>query len=127
MPKTVIMTFWRDNYTGPACLEYSWVPEGKRRNIQLEPGQQKGTNKDEVDDGLDPSHVQVYVATNNEAVSIANWQFPEGKPGPAPIMTARVEVHQEQLEIIGAVIYEDGSNAKSKATLDKCGRDCPTE
>ncbi len=22
------MTFWRDDYSGPACLEYSWVPEG---------------------------------------------------------------------------------------------------
>ncbi len=35
MAKKVTMTFWRDNYSGPACLEYSWVPEGLRRNIQL--------------------------------------------------------------------------------------------
>jgi len=28
MAKKVTMTFWRDDYSGPACLEYSWVPEG---------------------------------------------------------------------------------------------------
>ena len=26
----ITMDFWRDDHTGPACLEYSYVPEGKR-------------------------------------------------------------------------------------------------
>ncbi|GMQ96816.1 MAG: hypothetical protein BMS9Abin15_0497 [Gammaproteobacteria bacterium] len=48
MAKTVTMTFWRDDYSESACLEYSWVPEGLRRNIQLMPGQQEDTSTDSV-------------------------------------------------------------------------------
>lgn len=44
------MTFRRDISSGTACLEYSWVPEGKRRAIFLEVGQQVGSNNDSVPD-----------------------------------------------------------------------------
>ena len=67
----ITMDFWRDDHTGPACLEYSYVPEGKRRTIQLRPGQQEAIQDDTVPDELKPSHVQVYTLTNNDTVSLA--------------------------------------------------------
>jgi hypothetical protein len=74
----ITMDFWRDDHTGPACLEYSYVPEGKRRIIQLRPGQQEAIQADTVPDDLKPSHVQVYTLTNNDTVSLDMWQFPPG-------------------------------------------------
>jgi hypothetical protein len=59
----ITMDFWRDDYAGPACPEYSYVPEGKRRTIQLRPGQQEAIQTDIVPDDLKASHVQVYTLT----------------------------------------------------------------
>jgi hypothetical protein len=77
---TLDMTFSRDVYNGPACLEYSWVPEGKRRTILLKATQQSGSSKDQVSSDLHPSHVQVYSLTNDEQWSTEGWQFPAGPP-----------------------------------------------
>ena len=44
----------------PRALEYSYVPEGKRRTILLRAGQQEHIQIDTVPDDLEASHVQVY-------------------------------------------------------------------
>ena len=62
----ITMDFWRDDFSGPACLEYSYVPEGKRRTIQLRAGQQEAVQIDTVPDDLKASSVQVYTLTNND-------------------------------------------------------------
>ena len=100
---TITMDFWRDDYTGPACLEYSYVPEGKRRTIQLRPGQQEAIQDDTVPDDLKPSHVQVYTLTNNDAVSLGMWQFPPGPPYVLPVIGAQVSVfmaHSSLLDVL---------------------------
>lgn len=125
MPKTVTMKFWRDDYSGPACLEYSWVPEGVRRVIQLPPGQQAGDRTDPIADDLDPSHVQVYRLDNNTRVSTEQWQFPPGPPYSAPVDGATVEVYQARLEAVGTVHYADGSTAADTRRLDPIPRPCP--
>src|ERR1039458_6094077 len=73
------MTYWRDIYNGHACLEYSWVPEGHRHTILLNAGQQESRRSDPTSEGLRPSHVQVYVLTN-DLHSTEGWQFPPGVP-----------------------------------------------
>ena len=119
------MKFRRDKFTGPACLEYSWVPEGKRHVILLRPGQQEGSRTDQIPDTLKPSHVQVYRLDNNKEVSAEQWQFPPGPPHPAPVASASVEVHQLQMEAVGTVYYTDGTIATGKHPLDPMSRPCP--
>jgi hypothetical protein len=123
--KQVTMTFRRDVYTGPACLEYSWVPEGVRRKILLNPGQPEGKNTDQVADNLYPSQVQVYRMNQNEQASIQMWQFPPGPPAPAPVDEAVVEVFQRRMQVVGIVFYTDVTSASGTQRLDPFPRQCP--
>jgi hypothetical protein len=119
----ITMDFWRDDYTGPACLEYSYVPEGKRRTIRLRAGQQQATQTDTVPD--DQSQVEVFVLTNNETVSLVKWQFP---PGPAyllPVISAQVSVLQNRRVTARMVTYSNQSRSSGSAPLDPFPRPCP--
>ena len=91
MAMQITMKFWRDDYSRPACLEYSWVPEGLRHTILLAPGQQEGSRTDPISDN--PSHVQVYMLDNNNQVSAEMRQFPSGPPHNTPVDGATVEVY----------------------------------
>jgi hypothetical protein len=123
MPTTATMTFRRTDYSGRGCLEYSWVPEGKRRIIILEPGQAQHTQIDTVPDNLKISQVQVYVLNNGE-LSTATWQFPPGPPYAHPVATASVSVMAK--EAVGSVQYTDGTKAEDTRHLDAYPRQCPT-
>jgi hypothetical protein len=127
MSKQITMVFWRDEYTYPGCLEYSWVPEGLRHNIQLPEGIQEGKSTDSISDDLNPSHVQVYVASNGSGASIEMWQFPSGPPGASPVAAALVEMFERRNLVVGTVFYEDGTTASAWAKLDPYGRKCPQE
>jgi hypothetical protein len=121
------ITFWRDVYSGPACLEYSWVPEGHRRTILLKPGEQVKSNNDLVASDLHPSHVQVYVLTNDRH-STEDWQFPPGPPHPTPVVSARIDVVEREMYAGGTVSYADGSKSTppQRQKLDRLARKCPT-
>ena len=125
MSKKITMTFWRDVYTGPGCLEYSWVPEGKRHTIHLLPGQQEGSETDTIPDDLKPSHVQVYRLNNDDHVSADMWQFPPGPPHVLPVAGAKVDVFQARVEVVGVVHYTDGTTAAGADVLDMFPRPCP--
>jgi len=127
MSKQIKMIFWRDIYTESGCLEYSWIPEGLRHNIQLLPGMQEDQSSDTIDDELNPSHVQVYVATNNNAVGIEMWQFPSGSTTAGPIEAALVEIFERRNQIIGTVFYSDGTMVSTWSYLKEDGRKCPQE
>jgi hypothetical protein len=121
----ITMDFWRDDYTGPACLEYSYVPEGKRRTIHLRPGQQEALQTDTVPDDLKASRVQVYTLTNNDVVSLDMWQFPPGPPYVLPVIGAQVSVLQERMVAAGVVTYSDATVNSGSAPLDPFPRPCP--
>jgi hypothetical protein len=123
----ITMDFWRDDYTGPACLEYSYVPEGKRRTILLRPGQQEAIQTDTVPDDLKPSHVQVYTLTNNGIVSLSMWQFPPGPPYALPVVGAQVSILQARMVAAGMVTYSDATVNSGSAALDPYPRPCPQE
>ena len=123
----ITMDFWRDDYTGPACLEYSYVPEGKRRTILLPAGQQKVTQTDTVPDTLKASQVQVYTLTNNGKVSLAMWQFPPGPAYHLPVVAAEVSVLEARMVAAGVVIYSDATVASGAAPLERFPRPCPQE
>lgn len=126
MSKQITMVFWRDKYKGPGCLEYSWIPEGRRHYINLMPGTQQGSSTDTVDDNLNASHVHVYVATNSGEVSIEMWQFPSTPPPKgSPIVSAQVLLFEEAKLIVGTAFYADGTIASDVAKLDLNGRPCP--
>lgn len=125
MPKQITMTFRRDDSSGPGCLEYSYVPEGKRHLIRLGPGQKEGKSIDSIPEGLKPSHVQVYRLDNNLKVSTEMWQFPPGPPHATPIAEAGVVVEQLRRLALGYVKYEDGSTASDSHPLDPISRPCP--
>jgi len=123
----ITMDFWRDNYAGPACLEYSYVPEGKRRTILLRAGQQEAIQTDTVPDDLKASHVQVYTLTNNGVVSLSMWQFPPGPPYALRVIGAQVSVLQERMLAAGMVTYSDLTVNSGSAPLDPYPRPCPQE
>jgi hypothetical protein len=125
MAKEIRMKLWRDDYTGPACLEYSWVPEGKRHVIRLAAGEQTRTVVDTIGDTTDPSHVQVYCLVNNKKVSTANWQFPPGPPASSPVVAASVHVYQKEFKAVGEVHYLVGTPKKDDRPLDDFPRPCP--
>ena len=123
MPASVTMTLSRTDYSGRGCLEYSWVPEGKRRTIILAPGHAEHTQVDTVPSNLNISHVQIYVLNNGE-FSTAMWQFPPGPPHAYPVATASVRVLA--IEAVGTVHYTDGTQAADTKHLDAYPRQCPT-
>ena len=124
---TIRMEFWREPHGDKGCIEYSYVPEGRRRNIVLPPGVQEGYSDDVVPDGTRPSHVQVYVATTGmPPASLEMWQFPPGPPYHLPIKRARVELHGRRGVAVGIVWYEDGHEARDEHPLEPIPRDCPT-
>lgn len=125
MPKAITMTFWREDYTGRGCLEFSWVPEGHRHVIVLPPRQQMGSETYTIPDDLNPSHVQVYRLDNNNLVSTEMWMFPPGPPYPHPVDWAEVRVYDHNREANGTVHYADGTAASDRRPLDPFGRPCP--
>jgi hypothetical protein len=124
MATQITMTFSRDRYDGPAALQYSWVPEGKRRTILLDAGQQSYTQTDTVDDDIYPTQVQVYCLNNEDAVSTTMWQFPSGPPH-GVIAGAVIAVSEIEGRAFGAVEYRDGGSAEDVHALDPFGCKCP--
>ena len=116
------MLFTRDLYKGKACLEYSWVPEGKRRVIHLNPNVKEGEG--EGPSANDASHVQVY-ALSNGLYGLTDWQFPSGPPHASPVVRAIVEL--KETEAVGTVFYHDQSSASDRKALVPMPVMCPTK
>ena len=121
----ITMKLWRDVYNGPASMQYSWVPEGKRRMIQLSAGQQTDIRTDTVDDDLDASHVQIYCLDNDGAVSTAIWQFPLGPPNPWRLTGATVEIFEDTGEVLGTAEFLGHDPLSDKHQLENVPRKCP--
>ncbi len=115
------MVFKRDLYKGKGCLEYSWVPEGKRRVITLNPDIKEGVGEGPTSN--EASHVQVYALTNG-LYGLKEWQFPKGSPTSSQVVSAMVEL--KELEAIGTVFYADGSSATDKRGLQPVHIKCPS-
>ena len=115
------MTFSRDVDAGQTCLEYSWVPQGKRYPIWLLPGE-KNSRTDATSESK-PLHVQVYRLSNNKQVGLKLRQFPPGLPHPTPVVRTTIEVSDK--EVVGTVYYQDGSSASDKRQLDADAVKCP--
>jgi hypothetical protein len=107
----------------PACLEYSWVPEGHRHLIQMGPGQHAATRID-VGSTSNASHVQIYsVASDKFGTS---WQFPLG-PHYSGLRTAIVHLVNNQgvPEVIGTAYYADGTTVTNRHPLQTPALPCP--
>ena len=115
------MIFKRDLYKGKGCLEYSWVSEGKRRVIQLNPNIKEGEGDGPM--AKDASHVQVY-ALSNGLYGVKEWQFPTGPAHSSPVVRAIVEV--KETEAVGTVFYQDQSHASDTKALLPMPVKCPT-
>lgn len=115
------MVFKRDLYKGNGCLEYSWVSEGKRRVIQLDPNTKQGEGEGPT--GNEVSHLQIY-ALSNGLYSLKDWQFPSGPPHPSPVVRAIVEV--KETEAVGTVFYQDRAIVTERKALVPMPVACPT-
>jgi hypothetical protein len=120
-PSRSNMVFKRDLYKGNGCLEYSWVSEGKRRVIELNPNIKEGEGDGPI--AKDASHVQVY-ALSNGLYGLKEWQFPSGPPHSSPVVRAIVEV--KETEAVGTVFYQDQSHATDTKALVPMPVKCPT-
>jgi len=124
VPKTLTMTFRRSDYTQRGCLEYSWVPEGKRRVIVLNPGTPQHVQTDTLPDDVVATHVQVYVLNNGRAGTV-NWQFPPGPPRPGLIVDALVDVYAPA-KARGTVYYAGGATVSDDRPLGESTQKCPS-
>jgi hypothetical protein len=129
MPGDPRMTLLRDEYTGPACLEYSWVPQGTRRLLRLPSGQPAGHRIDPTPPNR--SHVQVYSLTNTVLPGTergglnTGWQFPPGPPYGSPIREATVRVYHAAMVAEGTVVYKDGHRVTDERELTREPLRCP--
>jgi hypothetical protein len=118
------MVFRRDIHADAGCLEYSWVPEGVRHVMLLREDQEEGSQTDSVFDATEISHVQVYRLLN-DGVGVQNWQFPPGPPYAAPVAIALVQVLRVTMEVIGTVVYVDGTCVRDVYKLEMSPVTCP--
>jgi hypothetical protein len=120
-PPTSHMVFERNLSKGNACLEYSWLSEGKRQLIQLNSNIKEGEGAGPM--ANDASHVQVHALTNG-LYGLKDWQLPSGPAHPSPIVRAIVEV--KEIEAVGTVFYQDQSQRTETKALLPMPIKCPT-
>lgn len=120
-PPTSHMVFERNLSKGSACLEYSWLSEGKRQLIQLNSNIKEGEGAGPM--ANDASHVQVHALTNG-LYGLKDWQLPSGPAHPSPIVRAVVEV--KEIEAVGTVFYQDQSQRTETKALLPMPIKCPT-
>jgi hypothetical protein len=120
-PPTSNIVFERNLSKGNACLEYSWLSEGKRQLIQLNSNIKEGEGAGPM--ANDASHVQVHALTNG-LYGLNDWQLPSGPSHPSPIVRAVVEV--KEIEAVGTVFYQDQSQRTETKALLPMPVKCPT-
>jgi hypothetical protein len=121
MPDQRSLTILRDNVTEGGCIEFSWVPTGKRIPIVLPAGQRQGTSVVTTDEA---TNVQVYVLTQGRK-SLASWQFPA--VGKKQLVSASIAVREAQNVVDAVAFYEDGSHEAFSRKLENEHRMCPTD
>jgi len=106
---------------GIACLQYSWVPEGRRRSVGVPVGEMQSTARDEVDVELNVSFVEVYVLNVPDG-SIGHWQFPDVAAGRrivrASVVLSDVTWDGTPRTVTGTAYFSDGSEAASTRELE---------
>jgi hypothetical protein len=118
MAGQITMILWRDLYSEPGSIEYSWVPEGVPHTISLPEQQQEGSRADPAPGHTAVSHVQVYRLTNGRW-EVGDWQFPPGPPYKSPVIAAIIQILELRKEVIGTVHYADGTTASAQRRIDE--------
>ena len=116
MDKYRTMVFWRDVFDGTARVEYSWVPEGIRKDITIPQPRDENSRMDQVSDDI--TQVQVYRLDIGDFGTI-DWQFPSGPPHTYPVISAAVQIFVRRGVAIGTVQYADGTTATDTRQLGK--------
>lgn len=114
------MVLWRDVYEGTARIEYSWVPEGKRKPLALLEPEDEDIRIDDVSDDI--TQVQVY-RLDLGGFGTVDWQFPAGPAHKYPVISAVVQIFVRRGEAIGTVHYADGTTATDTRRLEKLAPD----
>lgn len=122
MAAQITMIFWRDTDIGPACLEYSWVPQGVRKLIQLPPLEDEDSRKDPALPNI--SQVQVYRLVSDR-LGVDTWQFPAGPPPNSRIIYATIQVFENRKYVLGTAYYADGSSTADFRPLKTDPLPCP--
>jgi hypothetical protein len=115
------MKFLRDTDKGFACLEYSWIPEGKRYVIRLSPGQMEGEGTGPT--SKDASDIQVYRLSIDPESGLRDWNFPLEGPYPSRLVAGEINVSGK--EAIGTAQYKNGTNMMKKHQLTQPAPVCP--
>lgn len=115
----------RGDPTGRACLEYSYIPQGLRRTLWLNPGIPMDRRPDSLPPGLHPTHVHIHTLDNHQQTSTATWQLPPGPAHPSPIADVSVHLDLVRAVAIATLVYTDGHKVTDERALDPFGRECP--
>jgi hypothetical protein len=119
--KNCAILFGRDDpAAGSACLEYSWVPTGRRMTLQLPLGQNVASRVDQVD--TDITQLQVYSLVDGN-LGISNvWYLP---PNPDKSI-AFATIYVSGGEVVGTEQFTDGTSVQDKRLLKSNPLPCPT-
>ena len=122
MARENTITFSRDVDTGPACLQYSWVPEGHKKEIKLLPHENEGSRIDSVSDNV--SRVQVYCLVSN-SLGVEMLHLPPGAPYQSPVISVEIRVYESGMYVAATINYADGASTKGSCALTPHPLPCP--
>ncbi len=117
-----VIVFGRDNLAGSACLEYSWVPTGRRMQLQLPHGQHVASRVDQVD--TDIAELQVYSLVDGNLGITSIWYLPSLPSPPRSIAFATIYVSRGQ--VVGTEQFTDGTIVQDRRLLQRDPLPCPT-
>jgi hypothetical protein len=118
--KNCVMVFGRDDPGAPACLEYSWVPIGKRIPLLLPHDQNVVSHLDQVD--TDISQVQVYRLVDGN-VGTDTWYLSPAEKNKS-IVYATIYVARGQ--VVATQYFADGTSVTDARLLKSNPLPCPT-
>jgi len=120
----ITMHFFNDG-PYPACLEYSYIPSGKRRSLQLSQGQHAITRVDQLEPEEIYSLVQVYSVQTEQ--SGASWNcFPSTGARNSPLVVVIFRLHHANREVVATAYYEDGTDYSETSELVPTSIECPS-
>jgi hypothetical protein len=122
--QAVTVLFFNDG-PGPACFEYSYIPSGERRSIELLNGVHAATRVDSLSAPETYSLVQVY-SVQTEGLGACWDDFP-ALPAPKSALTTVIfQIRCVGGEVVGSVYYEDGTKHSGTAPLLPISIPCPS-
>jgi hypothetical protein len=113
----VLLISYRNIGIEPGYVEYSWVPEGKRLNLEFHPDDTIVSQKHQVQYKI--SQIEIYqLQSDKYSLDFGNkpWQIPP-KAGASVAIYCTIGIFEDRAEVVSTVYFADGSHASERKKL----------